>query len=84
MWERFMITMKIASLSNKIKCMENDIMTYKQDMTLINDLYYCGRGDVDTYINQWSVEVYRKIAACNRLMLRYEKRLDRLNGVVGA
>jgi hypothetical protein len=64
--------------------MENDIMKYRNDMELMNNLYYCGRGDVETYINEWSVEVYNKIEVCNRLMRRYEKRLDRLNGVVGA
>ena len=84
MWERFTITMKIASLSNKIKSMENDIINYRYDMELMNDLYYCGRGDVETYIVEWSQEIHFKILACSRLMGRYEKRLDRLNGVVGA
>ena len=83
MWERFIIVMKISSLSNKIKSMENDIIRYKQDMELMNDLYYCGSGDVDTYIEEWSVGVYRKIEACRRLMLRFSKRLDKINGVVG-
>jgi hypothetical protein len=64
--------------------MENDIMKYRQDMELINNLYYCGRGDVDSYINEWSNEVYFKIAACVRLIERFSRRLDRLNGVVGA
>lgn len=49
-------------------------------MELINDLYYCGRGDVDSYINEWSNEVYWKISACDRLKMRLEKRLL---GVVG-
>ena len=84
MCERFILILKISSLSNRIKCMENDIMKYRNDMELMNNLYYCGRGDVETYINEWSVEVYNKIEVCNRLMRRYEKRLDRLNGVVGA
>ena len=83
MWERFIIVMKISSLSNKIKCMENDIIRYKQDMELMNDLYYCGQGDVDTYIEEWSLGVYRKIESCRRLMMRYELRLNKLNGVVG-
>jgi hypothetical protein len=83
MWERFIITMKIASLSNKIKSMENDIINYRYDMELINDLYYCGRGDVDTYINEWSQAIHFKILACERLMLRYDRKLNRLNGVVG-
>ena len=83
MWERFIIVMKISSLSNKIKCMENDIIRYKQDMELMNDLYYCGSGDVDTYIEEWSHGIYRKISACRRLMMRYELRLNKLNGVVG-
>ena len=83
MWERFIIVMKISSLSNKIKCMENDIIRYKQDMELMNDLYYCGQGDVDTYIEEWSHGIYRKIESCRRLMMRYELRLNKLNGVVG-
>ena len=83
MWERFTITMKISSLSNKIKSMENDIINYRQDMNLVNDLYYCGRGDVDTYINEWSQAIHFKILACERLMLRYERHMDKLNGVVG-
>jgi len=84
MWERFILILKISRLSNMIKCMENDIMKYRQDMELINNLYYCGRGDVDSYINEWSNEVYFKIAACVRLIERFSRRLDRLNGVVGA
>jgi len=84
MWERFILNMKISSLSNKIKSMENDIFNHKQDMELINDLYYCGRGDVDAYVEDWVSVVYFKIAACHRLMLRFENHLDKLNGVVGA
>ena len=83
MWERLIINMKISKLSNMIKAMEKDIMTYRHDMNLMNDLYYCGRGDVDSYINEWSNDVYKKISACDRLMRRYERRLDKLNGVVG-
>ena len=84
MWERFILILKISSLSNKIKSMENDIFKYRQDMTLMNDLYYCGRGDVDSYINEWSIDIYFKIEACDRLRKRYERILYRLNGVVGA
>ena len=80
MWERFILTMKISSLSNKIKSMESDILKYSHDMTLMNDLYYCGRGDVDSYINEWSEEIYWKFAACHRLMERYDRKL---NSVVG-
>jgi hypothetical protein len=84
MWERFILILKISSLSNKIKSMENDIINYRYDMELMNDLYYCGRGDVESYINEWSNEIYNKIAACHRLKLRYERRIYKLNGVVGA
>jgi hypothetical protein len=84
MCERFILMMKISRLSCMVKSMESNIIKYRQDMSLMNDLYYCGRGDVDTYINEWSNEVYRKIAACDRLKLRYERRMDKLNGVVGA
>lgn len=80
MWERFILNMKIGSLSNKIKSMENDIINYRQDMNLVNDLYYCGRGDVDTYINEWSERIHFRILACHRLMERYDRKL---NGVVG-
>ena len=83
MWERFIITMKISSLSNKIKSIENDIFKYRNDMELINNLYYCGQGDVDTYIQEWTEVAYRKVAACERLMVRFELRLNNLNGVVG-
>lgn len=83
MCERFIITMKISSLSCKIRAMEKHIMTYRHDMNLMNELYYCGRGDVDKYIDEWSNSVYWKIAACVRLMERYERKMDKLNGVVG-
>ena len=83
MWERFIITMKISSLSNKIKSIENDIFKYRNDMELMNNLYYCGQGDVDSYIQEWAEVAYRKVAACERLMMRYELRLNKLNGVVG-
>lgn len=63
--------------------MEKHIMTYRHDMNLMNELYYCGRGDVDKYIDEWSNSVYWKIAACVRLMERYERKMDKLNGVVG-
>jgi hypothetical protein len=52
-------------------------------MELINNLYYCGRGDVDTYIVEWSQAIHFKILACSRLKLRYERHMDKLNGVVG-
>ena len=83
MWERFIIKMKISSLSNKITSMEIGLIKYKHDMELVNNLYYCGGGDVDTYIQECSHGVYRKISACRRLMMRYELRLNKLNGVVG-
>ena len=77
---RFIIGIKIILLSNKIVMMENNIIKYRRDMELMNDLYYCGRGDVDSYINEWSNEVYWKILACERLKKRLEMRLL---GVVG-
>jgi hypothetical protein len=76
MWERFIITMKISRLSCMVRSMESDIFKYRRDMELMNHLYYCGRGDVDSYINQWSNEVYWKIAACERLKKRLERLLD--------
>jgi tRNA(His) 5'-end guanylyltransferase len=80
MWKRFIIGIKISLLSNKIVMMENNIIKYRRDMELMNDLYYCGRGDVDSYINEWSNEVYWKISVCERLKKRLEMRLL---GVVG-
>ena len=84
MWERFIINMKIGRLSCMVKAMEKDIFRYRRDMELMNDLYYCGRGDVDSYINEWCADVNKKIEACDRLRLRFERQLDRLNNVVGA
>jgi len=83
MLERFIISMKIGRLSCMIKSMENDIFKYRRDMNLMNDLYYCGRGDVETYINEWSSDIYWRIATCERLKLRLSKQLDKLNNVVG-
>jgi tRNA(His) 5'-end guanylyltransferase len=80
MLARFIIGIKIILLSNKIVMMENNIIKYRRDMELMNDLYYCGRGDVDSYINEWSNKVYWKISVCERLKRRLEKRLL---GVVG-
>ena len=80
MLARFIIGIKIILLSNKIVMMENNIIKYRRDMELMNDLYYCGRGDVDSYINEWSSEVYWKISVCERLKKRLEMRLL---GVVG-
>ncbi len=63
-----------------VKEMEADIIKYRSDMELINNLYYCGRGDVDAYINEWSDGVRKKIEACKRLIVRFQRKLD---GVVG-
>jgi hypothetical protein len=49
-------------------------------MELMNNLYYCGGGDVDTYISEWSEGIYIKIEACERLKIRFQRQLD---GVVG-
>ena len=84
MYNRFIIRMKIGRLSSMVKAMEKDIFRYRRDMELMNDLYYCGRGDVDSYINEWSYDIYRKILACDRLRVRFERQLDRLDNVVGA
>jgi hypothetical protein len=80
---RFIIGIKIILLSNKIVMMENNIIKYRSDMELMNDLYYCGRGDVDSYINEWSNEVYWKISVCQRLKKRLEKRLLVVVGTKG-
>jgi hypothetical protein len=80
MWERFIIGMKISSLSNKIRSMESGLIKYRNDMELVNNLYYCGGGDVDSYIQEWSAGVHMKIEACERLKIRFQRQLD---GVVG-
>ena len=80
MWSRFILRMKLCFLSNKIRAIESDIMKIRLDASLVNDLYYCGRGDVDTFTKQLVGIMYWKIAACERLMSRYEMKL---NGVVG-
>ncbi len=80
MLARFIIRIKISRLSCMVKAMESDIFRYRRDIDLMNDLYYCGRGDVDSYINEWSNKIYWKISACERLKMRLEKRLL---GVVG-
>ena len=84
MYNRFIIRMKIGRLSSMVKAMEKDIFRYRRDMELMNDLYYCGRGDVDSHINEWSYDIYRKILACDRLRRRFERQLDKLDNVVGA
>lgn len=80
MLERFIIRIKIWRLSTKIKSMEGLIFRYKVDMELKNQIYYCGSGDVDIYIEEMCYLLYTKISACHRLLTRYESRLD---GVVG-
>lgn len=80
MLERFIIRVKIWRLSTKIKSMEGLIFRYKVDMELKNQIYYCGSGDVDIYIEEMCYLLYTKISACHRLLTRYESRLD---GVVG-
>ena len=75
MYNRFIIRMKIGRLSCMIKAMENDIFKYRRDMLLMNDLYYCGRGDVDGYIELWCNVASTRILACQRLKKRLEMRL---------
>ncbi len=84
MCNKFILVLKIGRLSFMVRSMEKDIISYKNDMVLMNDLYYCGRGDVDKAMVQWMNEIYFKIAACVRLKEKYERILDKLNGVVGA
>jgi hypothetical protein len=75
-----MIKVKIYNLSNRIRLIESDIIDYRMDMMIINDLYYCGRGDVEEFTDRFCSDSYRKILACNRLIQRLRLRLD----VVGA
>jgi hypothetical protein len=63
-----------------VKEMEANIIKYRNDMELINNLYYCGGGDVDAYINEWTEGVRKRIEACKRLIVRFQRKLD---GVVG-
>lgn len=82
MWERFIIRVKIYRLSNMIITIENDIMTYRTDMKIINELYYAGRGDVESFTENWCNEAYWKIAACHRLKQSLEKRLKFVVGKI--
>jgi hypothetical protein len=77
---RFLLRLKISKLSCMVKVMEANIIKYRKDMDLMNNLYYCGRGDVDTYINEWTEGVRKRIEACKRLIVRFQRKLD---GVVG-
>jgi hypothetical protein len=63
-----------------VKEMEANIIKYRKDMELMNNLYYCGGGDVDAYINEWTEGVRKRIEACKRLIVRFQRQLD---GVVG-
>ena len=60
--------------------MESGLIKYRNDMELVNNLYYCGGGDVESYIQEWSAGVHMKIEACHRLISRWERKLT---GVVG-
>ena len=71
-----MLRVKICRLSNMIITIEKNIMAYRMDMRIINDLYYCGRGDVKDFTEKWCGEAYWKIAACHRLIGIYERKLD--------
>ena len=77
---RFLLRLKISRLSCMVKEMEANIIKYRKDMELMNNLYYCGGGDVDAYINEWTEGVRKKILACKRLIVRFQKKLD---GMVG-
>lgn len=82
MWERFQLRVKICRLSNMIITIENDIMTYRTDMKIINELYYAGRGNVEEFTEKWCNEAYWKIAACHRLKEILEKRLKFVVGKI--
>ncbi len=77
---KFLLRLKISRLSCMVKEMEANIIKYRNDMELINNLYYCGGGDVDAYINEWTEGVRKRIEACKRLIVRFQRKLD---GVVG-
>lgn len=83
MFTRFILRMKIYRLSTRIKSIEALIMRYRYDQELKNQIYYCGSGDVDAWVDEMSHMLFNKVVACQRLMNRYEKRLDELDGVVG-
>ena len=83
MWERLLINIKISNLSCKIKALEKEILDYSNEAKLVNDLYYCGRGELNAFTEEWCNYLYWKIAACQRLIDMYGKKLDKLDGVVG-
>jgi hypothetical protein len=43
-------------------------------MMLKNDLYYCGLGDVKSFVDEHCHHIYMKISAYDRLLERYKKK----------
>jgi hypothetical protein len=77
---RIKLRIKIIILNRMISRIESDILSYRYDMGLKNHLYYCGLGDVNLWSESYCNYLYYRIAVCNRLVVRYTKKLD---GVVG-
>jgi len=65
--------MKVAILDHRIRVLEMNIFKYRYDMTIMNNLYYCGRGDVDDLVNRWADSVYFRIEAMKRLRDRLSR-----------
>jgi len=80
MFRSIVLSYKISSIKCKIKRLEKSIIDFRSDMMLKNDLYYCGRGDVKSFVDEHCHIIYFRIAAYDRLLMRYQKNLD---GVVG-
>lgn len=66
------ISWKIYYLTRKIESIKSDILIYKADMVLINQIYYCGRGDVDAFTYDYLSDAYFKIFACRRLIAKLQ------------
>lgn len=79
MFTSIVIFYKIKCIKKKIKRLENSIIDFRHDMHLKNNLYYCGRGDVDKFVDESCHHVYMKISAYDRLLARYQ----RMSVVVG-
>ena len=67
--------LKVFVLNRRIRRIESHIMVYRFDMSLKNELYYCGLGDVELWCENYCSYLYWKIAVCNRLISWYRRKL---------
>lgn len=77
---RIKLRIKIRILSNIVRRIEAEIINYRYDMRIQNELYYCGRGDLELWCENYCNYLYWRISVCQRLINMYKCKLD---GVVG-